>query len=109
MNKKKNSIKGFAFVTFEIKDSLEMAIALKSPSIRNKKIAIRAALNEKEAQNETERVQNLKLFVRGFPLDAKEHEIFDFFNQISQVDRVLIVQNAKLQKFRGFAYIVLKS
>lgn len=47
--------------------------------------------------------------MRGFPLDAKEHEIFDFFNRISRVDRVLIAQNAKLQKFRGFAYIVLKN
>ena len=108
MNKKKHSIKGFAFVTFEKRESLQMALALQAPCIRNKKIAIRAALNEKEAQSETQRLQNLKIYVRGFPLDAKEHEIFDFFNQISQVDRVLIAQNAKLQKFRGFAYIVLK-
>ena len=97
INKKKNVIKGFAFVTFEKRESLQMALRLESPSIRNKIIAIRAALNEKEAQNETQRLQNLKIYVRGFPLDAKEQEIFEFFNQISQVDRVLIARNAKLQ------------
>jgi RNA recognition motif-containing protein len=108
VNKKRSVIKGFSFVTFEKRESMDAALALKSPTIRGKAIAIRPALTEKEAQSESQRLQNLKLYVRGFPLDASEQEIESFFSQIAPIDRVLIAQNAKLNKFRGFAYVIMR-
>lgn len=107
--RRKNTIKGFAFVVFKNPASAQHAQKYENPEILSKKIAIRAALNEKDAQKESERLQSLKLYVKGFSFETTELEIMKLFAPFGAVDRVLLAKDPESNSFRGFAYVVMRN
>lgn len=76
--------------------------------LRGKMMVAREALRQTDASNVSKRLQSQKLFAKGFPLDTTEEEIFSFFGQFGEVNRVLMCYH-KSKKFRGFAYVVMET
>lgn len=68
--KRTGSIKGFCFVVFQLETACQAALAFKNPRINNKAIAIRPALKPKDASSQQAKLQGLKVFIRGFPVDT---------------------------------------
>ena len=107
-HKKSGKLRGFAFIEFEDPHSTHMALSFNHPHIlRNKKMAVRPAMNAKTASNVTKKLQSRKIYAKGFPYDASEEEISLFFSKFGEVDRVLMGKSANGQQFRGFAYIIM--
>ena len=58
---------------------------------------------------ETQRLQKLKLFVKGIPKNTSEAALLKFFAKFGAVDRVLSFSKADNNKSAlGFAYIIMK-
>ena len=58
---------------------------------------------------ETQRLQKLKLFVKGIPKNTSEAALLKFFSKFGAIDRVLSFTKADTKKAAlGFAYIIMK-
>jgi len=108
INKKKKCLKGFAFVAMADKPSYKEVLKVKEFKLRGKTMTARAALRENDACQISKVLQKQKLFVKGFPFSTKEAEISAFFEKFGKVNRVLMCKD-KLQKFRGFAYVIMNT
>lgn len=105
-NPKNGKPRGFAFITFEEKKSSTIALEGHN-TLRGKKMTLRPAMSNDKASQHTKKLQGLKIFARGFPLNTTEEEIEQFFSTFGQVDRVLMGNSSQKRKFKGFAYIIM--
>lgn len=107
-NPKNGKPRGFAFITFDDKRSSKLALESHSV-LRGKKMTLRPAMSNKKASQHTKKLQDLKIFARGFPLNITEEEIEHFFSRFGRVDRVLMGNSSQKRQFKGFAYIIMKN
>lgn len=108
-HKKTAKLKGFAFVTFKTQTGVQKACETKNHFYKGRKMGVRAAKQSGEATQLTKKLQELKIFASGFPLDTQEREIYHLFGSFGEVDRVMMQNHSKTREFRGFAYIVMKN
>ena len=90
VNKRKNAIKGFAFVTFCTPSSADRAVNCVSHVLRRKSMVVNPALTSSEASKKTKSRQSQKLFIRGIPRLASQYQIRSFFEQFGEVDMVIV-------------------
>lgn len=107
-NKKKNCLKGFAFVVFKSRQAYLKVLEFGEHFLRGKMMKAREALRQNDADDISKHLQSQKLFAKGFPFDTREEEILDFFTQFGKVNRVLMCFH-KSNNFRGFAYVVMET
>lgn len=67
-------------------------------------------MDSNDASSHTKDMQNRKLYVSNLPKNNQvtEDMIQQFFERFGPVDRVLMVNDSKLNKFRGFCYVIMK-
>ena len=111
--KRRKRLKGFAFVEFSSRQSYKKVLLQKHHFLKGRFMTARPALDKTLAKINSEQIQRQKIFAKGFPQGTTEVEIFNFFSQYGQVNRILIGldQHPRLDrpKFRGFAFVVMDS
>jgi RNA recognition motif-containing protein len=107
-DKRKGSLKGFAFVEFHLEEDCLRVLQCPSHTLRGQMMVIRSAMDKERAQKSSKLLQKRKLFVKGFPTNTTEREIRQLFGQLGAVNRVLMAWSQGKRKFRGFCYIVMQ-
>lgn len=108
VNKRKNQIKGFAFVTFCTPGSADRAVNCVSHVLRKKSMVVNPALTSSEASKKTKSRQSQKLFIRGIPRLASQNQVRSFFEQFGEVELVIVPKVVINQAFnKGIAYVVM--
>jgi RNA recognition motif-containing protein len=107
--RKSKKLKGYAFVGFANRSAMLKVLEHKELKIRGKTVTIRPHMDKDAARLHTKSLQRRKIFVQGFKLNTTEIEIFNFFSQFGEVDRVLMGNSCRKTGFKGFAYVVMKT
>jgi len=107
-DKRKGSLKGFAFVEFLYYEEYLHALNQPRHSLRGQDMVIRSAMDKEKANKKKLQLQKRKLYVKGFPVKSTEREIRQFFRYFGTVNRVLMAWAQGKRKFRGFCYIVME-
>lgn len=108
-HQKKNKIKGYALIEFKDSESVALAINhLNSTVFKDKRIAVKEALNSDEASIKTKEMQKRKLFVKNLPIaGTSEQKILEFFGKFGKVEKIQMAYSNKSQKFKGIAYVTM--
>jgi len=92
--------KGFGFILFENKDSVEKVLAAESHSLGNRKI---------EPKRATPKEKCRKIFVGGVSPELPEEDIRKHFEQFGEIDELETPMNKEKNIRKGFIFVTFKT
>eukprot|EP00045_Choanoeca_perplexa_P006078 m.51702 g.51702 ORF g.51702 m.51702 type:complete len:324 (-) comp13452_c0_seq1:266-1237(-) len=107
MNTSTGQSRGFGFVTFQSKDSVDDVLASSPHSLDGRQIDPKRAVPRGRPQNPEQRVR--KIFVGGLSPDINEDVLKHFFSQFGRVVDVLIQKDRETSRPRGFGFVTFET
>lgn len=104
-------LKGYAFLHFISESSVEQLLALgTSQVLLGSDLDIRSFICSKIASKRSKSLQQKKIYVSGFPKNAKRGQIIEFFKKFGHVEQLIMQHRfvAGRKIFKGFLFLIMK-
>lgn len=110
-DKKKMSVKGYAFVKFKHEESAHAAVnSYEQLFLKGTRLSIKPFMNSRVASKTSKEEQERKLYVSGFPKECTKSEIEHFFSNFGLVEKIIMQHSFKggKKQFKGFVFLLMK-
>lgn len=100
--------RGFGFVTFFSKHSVDMVLS-EPLNFQGRQLIIRKQLTGDELQNFQQGLKNRRLFVANLNPGTNDKDFHSYFSQFGELESAFIVKDFKTQKSLSYGYIIFKN
>lgn len=106
--RKKNTkfSKGYGVLSIKEQSSMQKIIDIKYHRVEGRLIHCKPFLKGDKLKNQTNKTQQLRIYVSDIPLDYENSDLFQIFSKFGRVEDAYIIRELESKVSRGYGYVM---